>query len=251
MTRRIGDWGGNIAAFAVVIVFNILSSALPLNGQSMPEISAKYPSLFTPSGVTFSVWGIIYLGLFAFVIYQALPHHRDDEKIAAISPLFQLNCLANAAWIVAWHYDLLIVSMLIMLGILTSLVLIYRRLDQSSSAIVSVPFRIYTAWICVATIANLSVIQNAYGLDDAWLTAIDWTLLKIALAGSIAAVVVVRKNDIFFAAVVGWAAYGISTMQAETVAVAGAARGFAAAIMILIAITVVTKLRPPTQEKAA
>ncbi|MGB5257057.1 MAG: hypothetical protein WBN44_07355, partial [Woeseiaceae bacterium] len=78
MQRQFSDWGGNIVAFSIVIIVNYLSNALPINGQSMAEISAKYPSLFTPAGFTFSIWGIIYLALLAFVIYQALPSQRGN-----------------------------------------------------------------------------------------------------------------------------------------------------------------------------
>ena len=66
MQRTLSDWGGNLVAFAIVILFNALSSALPINDQTMPEISAKYPSLFTPAGFTFSIWGVIYLALLVF-----------------------------------------------------------------------------------------------------------------------------------------------------------------------------------------
>lgn len=94
MQRPLLDWGGNLAAFMLVVVLNVLSNALPINGQTMPEISAKYPSLFTPAGFTFSIWGVIYVALLLFVIYQALPSQRNNETIAGISRLFQINCVA-------------------------------------------------------------------------------------------------------------------------------------------------------------
>ena len=82
MRRPFSDWGGNLAAFVLVLAMNTLSNVLPLNSQTMPEISAKYPSLFTPAGFTFSIWGVIYLGLMIFVIYQALPSQRDLPSAA-------------------------------------------------------------------------------------------------------------------------------------------------------------------------
>lgn len=242
MQRTIQDWGGNIAAFVVVILANVLSNALPINNQTMPEISAKYPSLFTPSGFTFSIWGVIYLGLLIFVVYQALPSQRGNGRCADISKLFQFNCVANAAWIVVWHYDLLALSLLVMFAILASLILIYRQLGATDSPIVALPFRIYTAWICVATIANISVLQTAYGLDDIGISAVDWTLLKIALAGAIATVIVVRNRDIYFAGVVVWAAYGIATKQVATPAVAGAALAAMYLLAMLIIYSLVSRL---------
>lgn len=222
MRRDIKDWGGNIVAFLLVIVMNVLSNALPINNQTMSAISAKYPSLFTPAGFTFSIWGVIYLLLLVFVIYQSLPSQRNNQAIAGISRLFQINCIANALWIVVWHYDFLALSVVVMLGILVSMILIYKRL-LDESVILRLPFSLYTAWICVATIANISALQNANGWDDIGLSAVQWTLVKLALTGAIGATVIVKLRDIGFILVIAWATYGISVMQADTPAVAGSA----------------------------
>lgn len=222
MTRDFKDWGGNIVAFLIVIVANVLSNTLPINNQTMAAISAKYPSLFTPAGFTFSIWGIIYLALLVFIIYQSLPAQRQNQSIARISLLFQINCAANATWIVVWHYDLLAISVLVMLVILASLILIYRKLI-SDGLILRIPFSLYTAWICLATIANISALQISSGWDNIGMSAMHWTLVKLALVGTIGASVILKLRDIPFILVVAWAAYGISVMQIDTPAVAGAA----------------------------
>ena len=250
MQRQLSDWGGNLAAFVLVVVLNVMSNALPINGQTMPEISAKYPSLFTPAGFTFSIWGVIYLALLLFVIYQALPSQRSNEKIAGISRLFQVNCVANASWIVAWHYDLLTISLLIMLVMLVTLILIYRALlgavEQASITqhlLLHFPFSLYTGWITLATIANISTVQTGNGWDNIGLTAISWTLLKLALAGAIGAAVVLRYGDVVFVLVVAWAAYGISVMQSATPAVSGGALTLSLLALLLAMNEAVARLR--------
>lgn len=242
MPRTIADWGGNIVAFAVTILLNVLSNALPINGQSMPEISAKYPSLFTPAGFTFSIWGIIYAALLAFVLWQALPAQRNNRKLAGISVLFKVNCIANAAWIVVWHYDLLVLSLLVMLVILATLVLIYRALiadiDKApfkEHLVLYLPFSVYTGWITLATIANASVVQTANDWDNIAITAVQWALLKLSLAGAVAATMIVRFRDVPFALAVAWGAYGISVMQSATPAVSGAAMTLSLLALILVA----------------
>jgi hypothetical protein len=242
MPRPFADWGGNLAAFAVTIVFNVLSNALPINGQSMPEISAKYPSLFTPAGFTFSIWGVIYAALLAFVIWQALPAQRRSRKLGAISTLFKINCLANAAWIVVWHYNLLLLSLAVMLVILATLILIYRTLivdiesaPVSEHLLLYLPFSLYTGWITLATIANASVLQTANGWDSVAISAVQWTLLKLALAGAIAATLILRLRDVPFALAIAWGAYGISVMQSATPAVSGAAMTLSLLTLILVA----------------
>jgi hypothetical protein len=242
MQRTVADRGGNIAAFAVTILFNGLANGLPLNGQTTGEISDKYPSLFTPAGFTFGIWGVIYLTLLVFVIWQALPAQRDNQKVADISTLFKVNCLANALWIVVWHYDMLAVSLLVMLVILITLVQIYRRLIADidfapfvEHLVLYLPFSLYTGWITVAAIANTSALQIGNGWDDIAMSPVQWTLLKLAVAGAIGATMILRFRDIPFAFVVAWAAYGISVMQAATPAVSGAAITLSLLALLLVA----------------
>ncbi len=241
MDRTPLDRVGNILAFAVMILVNVLSNALPINGQSMADISARYPSLFTPAGFTFSIWGVIYLALLAFVTWQALPAQRDNRQIARISPWFKINCIANAAWLIAFHYDQLVLSMLLMLVVLATLIRIYRILIAEIDAapflqhlVLYLPFSIYIGWIVAATIANASILQTAFDLNAAGLDPVSWTLLKLALAGAIGATMLLRFRDVPFAVAVAWAAYGIAAMQSATPAVSGAAATLSLLLLFLV-----------------
>ena len=248
MPRSISDWGGSIVAFVVVVVVNGLANGLPLGGQTTGEISAKYPSLFTPAGFTFSIWGLIYLVLAIFVVYQALPAQRDNESITSISKLFAVNCTANAVWIFFWHYDLLWMSLLVMALILFTLVQIYSKLDVGRAASVSqrlfvqLPFSIYTAWITVATIANISAVQTSMGWDDLIMPATEWTLLKLAIAGVIGATVISRKGDIAYVLVIAWAAFGIMSKQTANPEVVGAAAVLTLLGVLLAVVETIRKL---------
>jgi benzodiazapine receptor len=250
MQRSAKDWGGNIVAFIVVIIVNGMANGIPLNGQNTGEISAKYPSLFTPAGFTFSIWGLIYLSLAAFVIYQALPAQRNSSLIAKISPLFMASCAANAAWIFVWHYDLLWLSLLLMAAMLVSLIQIYRTLAAAGPAgsksewlFLRLPFSLYTGWITVATIANISCVQFAMGWDDLGLSALDWTLLKLAIAGAIGATVILRTGDIAYVLVIAWAAFGIASRQVGTPEVVGAAATLSVLAVLLAVAEVVRRPR--------
>lgn len=251
MTRAKGAWLGNIAAFGLTIVVNAMATSIPLGGQTPPEISAKYPSLFTPAGFTFSIWGVIYLGLTLFIIYQSLPAQRDNTTLNSIDRLFLASCVANAAWIIVWHYNFLILSIVIMACLLFCLVRIYLCLQLyvkdasiTERLLLHLPFSLYTAWISVATIANVSAVQNGYGLDDFGLGAVTWTLLKLGLAGAIGASVIVRKADIAFVLVIAWAAYGIAVKQAASLDVAGAAITLSMLSLLLVLFELVRRLLP-------
>lgn len=242
MTRRIGDWGGNILSVVVVIVVNGLADAVPLGGQTTREISAKYPSLFTPESYVFLIWGLIYIGLLVFAVWQALPAQRTNRSLAEIRIPFQASCAFNAIWIFAWHYDLLILSLVFMVSILAALVQVYLSLDIGRSTpvlkervVVHMLFSVYAGWITVATIANLSALQIHYGWDDFWVDAQIWTILKIALAGAVATIVLFRRQDIAFALVPVWAAAGIAYKHGGAVpAVSGAATAVVALGLLLI-----------------
>ena len=223
MQRPTIDWAGNVAAFIAVIIVNSMANGVPIGGQTTGEISAKYPSLFTPAGFTFSIWGLIYLSLAVFVIWQALPAQRENTALANLSLPFKLNCLANSVWIFAWHYDQLLISLVLMLGILVTLIQIFRGLDAGTSMIVKFPFSLYTGWITVATIANISALQTGGDLNDVGLSAVQWTWLKLAVAGTIGAVVISNTKNIVYVLVIAWAALGIYSKQGATPEVAGAA----------------------------
>ncbi len=250
MNRSILDWGGNILAFVLVIAVNALANALPLGGQTTGQVSASYSSLFTPAGYVFSIWGLIYAGLTAFIIYQALPAQRSNPRLAGMQVAFVANCVANAVWLFLWHYDLIVASLAAMAVILATLVWIYRTLDigradvtLSERWLVHLPFSLYTAWITVATIANLSAVQVAQGWTAIGFDAMTWTVIKIALAGAIAATVLFRRRDIAFVLVVVWAGAGIAVKQAATPMVAGAATTVAVLGALLVAAEFVTRRR--------
>ena len=110
----------NILFFAVMIVMNYLANALPLNGKTTGALSDAFPNLFVPAGLTFSIWGVIYLLLLVFCVTQFTS--SNQAVISRIGWLFAVSCIFNALWIVAWHYDRLPLSVIIMLGMLVSLI---------------------------------------------------------------------------------------------------------------------------------
>lgn len=241
MLRNITDWGGSVLAFIIVITVNALANSIPLGGQNTGQVSANYPSLFTPAGFTFSIWGLIYTGLTAYVIFQALPSQRHNATLAVISRPFMLNCLLNAGWIFAWHYDWLWLSLLLMIGILLTLIIIYRSLTSArltlgwqQRCLVTVPFSVYCGWICVATLANISILQTAYGWNDVAISAVNWTLLKLTVAALVAGLVLWRQRDTAFVLVIAWAALGIAVKQQASPVVAGAATALALLVVGLV-----------------
>ncbi|WP_424963581.1 tryptophan-rich sensory protein [Ekhidna sp.] len=230
-----------ILSLVVVLIVNFLANFLPIGGRTTGEVSEAYPTLFTPAGFTFSIWGVIYVFLIAYVIYQYLPRNRDNKTFDRINRHFVVNCAANTLWIFAWHYELITLALILMGVILGSLIGIYRHVLPGKIAgfwdklFVRVPFSLYFGWITVATLANISVEQSVIGMDNWIMTKTVWVFVELALAGAIATVMVIRYRDPIFGGVVAWAAYGITERQTGTPEVAGAA----AAVMILVLVILI------------
>jgi len=214
----------------ITITVNGLANALPLNGQSTGEISDRFAIYFVPAGYVFSIWGLIYLGLIAFTIYQALPAQREDELLKKIAPAYWIGNLANAAWIFLWHYEYFPLTLIAMLALLGSLLYIYQQISQVGSGLdrnqkwfIKYPFSIYLGWISVATIANVS--QVLFFLDwGGWgIPATAWAVIMLAIATILGLLMLWRKNDSLYALVLLWAFIGIARSQAATALVANSA----------------------------
>ncbi|NPV08284.1 MAG: tryptophan-rich sensory protein [Anaerolineae bacterium] len=215
----------NVVTTLVVIVVNALANALPINNQTTGEISDRYPVLFTPAGYIFSIWGLIYLGLIAFSVYQAMPGRREaeDSLLDRIGWFYVVSGLANAIWIFLWHYEVLPLSLLVMLVLLGSLIAIYLRLNVGRRVVnrrefwaVHVPFSLYLGWITVATVANVAVVLYDLGWGGFGISQQAWTIIMLAVAAALAAANSVTRRDIAYNLVIVWAFSGIAVRQAAT-----------------------------------
>lgn len=199
----------NIIAFSGVLYVNYLANALPINGMTTGAISDLYPSLFTPAGITFSIWGIIYLLLLSFVIFAVFRNYTNHESI---NPLFLLSCICNMSWIFAWHYLQTGLSVLIMIVFLITLTSIYRQLPGREAKskefwLVRVPFSVYLGWICIATVANISAYLIDLGINPPQAPVI--TAIMIGVLMVVVYLVQQRERNWAYSLTVIWALGGI------------------------------------------
>lgn len=208
----------NSMTFIVMVVTNALANILPINGMTTGAVSDAYPNLFAPAALTFAIWGVIYTGLFMFIIYQSGIIKQSRQRLAhtleVIGPYFWISSLANTLWIFAWHYEWMGLSLILMIVILVSLILINVRLfDTKMNTLetwtVRVPFSIYFGWITVATIANVTVFLvsinwNGFGLSDEF-----WTIGAIIAGVVISMTTAWRLKNIVYSLVIIWAYFGI------------------------------------------
>lgn len=197
----------NLILFAGMIVMNYLANALPLNNKTTKELSDSFPNLFVPAGITFSIWGIIYLLLIVYCILQFTG--SDQTAISNISWLFAVSCVLNALWIVAWHYSKLPLSLLVILGMLVSLIYINILIRDLPLGFIKAAFGVYLGWICIATIANVTALLVNYNWKGFGFSEETWTIIMIAAGALIASLALYRFNNPFIGLSVIWAFTGI------------------------------------------
>jgi tryptophan-rich sensory protein len=218
-----------VAALVATIAVNAAANLLPLNGQTTGEISDRFPLLITPPGYVFSIWGLIYSGLIAYAIYQALPAQRDDEPLRRIAWPFVLSCAANIAWLLLWHYNQYGLTLGAMIGLLLALITIDLRLGHARGGplarwlLVRVPFSIYLGWISVATIVNATVALTNAGWDGAGIGAETWTAGLIGVGAALGLAKGLRHGDAAYPLVLAWAFSGVALKNAGVPVVAWAA----------------------------
>ena len=212
--------GSNFIAVILTIAVNSLANILPINGKYTGELSDKIPNLFVPSGITFAIWGVIYLLLILFAIYQSRDFIKKEKiempYLTKITPFFLLASTANIIWIFLWHYEQVGLSLLAMIVLLISLIAIYLKLNIGEEQVslkekmlIHVPFSVYLGWITVATIANITAWLVTIGWDGFGISEVTWTIIVLCVATLITLIILYKRKDISYSLVIIWALLGI------------------------------------------
>jgi hypothetical protein len=247
-----------VIAVLAVIGVNIAANALPINGLNTGDISDRFDILFVPAGYVFSIWGLIYLGLLGYAVYQVLPAQADNPRLQSIGGLFLLSSAANIVWIFLWHYLLFPWTLIAMITLLLSLIGIYVRLRRTKEAVgaaerwlVRVPFSIYLGWISVATIANISQVLYYIGWSGWGVSEVAWAIVMLVVGVVLAGVMAFNERDPAYVLVFVWAYAGIGIAQADEAYVAMTAWGGTAMLALLAMLAFAMSLRRSTGTPAA
>jgi len=216
-----------IVTILATLAVNVLANALPLNGLNTGQISDRFNVYFVPAGYVFSIWGLIYLGLMAFAVFQALPSQRENPRLRATGWWISLSGLANSVWIFFWHYEQFPLTLIVMLGLLGTLIVTYLRLGIGRTTVpaaetwfASLPFSIYLGWITVATVANVTSLLDYLNWNGFGIAPEIWMGIVLAAVLVIAALMNFTRRDIAYTAVILWALVGISVKHAAVPSVA-------------------------------
>lgn len=233
----------NIIAFVTTVFINYLSNTGAINNTTIGKISATSKNLFTPAGYAFSIWGLIYLMLLGFVIYQSrsmFTKVRDDDFIIKTGWWFVLSCVANIMWITFWLYGFMEYSILAIFVLLFALlkIVMNNRMelwDAPISVIVFLwwPFVIYSGWITVASIANISAYLTSINWNGWGISETIWAVILILVAGTINLIVTWKHNMREFALVGAWALVAIAVANSE-ISQTVASTSIAVAVVLIV-----------------
>lgn len=229
-------------AAVVAVVLNVAFSAF--NDRigthlDVAEMSRAYPTLFTPAGYAFAIWGVIY----AASLMYALASLRPSQLSALIHDrqarwLVLTNGLA-ALWVGLFTREQLALSVLVIVMMLGACIVMFLRAhDEQQQTILQgawrIPFGLWLGWISVATIANVSVLLVSLGWNGA-LSPAFWTVLMLLVAGVLAVLVSGRFRDATFPLVITWATLAIAVARAPSERVLAAIAGVVALVSFVAA----------------
>lgn len=232
------------------IAMNALANILPFFGRGTGEVSALYPTLVTPAGYVFAIWGVIYIGLLAYSIAQFTSHLAEDPLPDRLAWPLIVSGVANVIWLLLWHSLNIYLTVPFMVLLLVSLIFAYRiaRTNRPEKPpvlerwAVRAPLGVYLGWVSVATIANISGALYAaqwggFGVPAEW-----WGVIVLAVGAGLAFAALVREGDCVFAGVFVWAFAGIAAATPSAL-VRTAASALSAAVGIGILVSAIRRRR--------
>jgi hypothetical protein len=206
-----------VVVILATIVINILADALPINGLGTGTISDSFHVYFVPAGYVFAIWGLIYIGLIAYAVNQALPSQKDNPRLQATGWWVVLGGIANSAWIFLWHYLQFVGTLVAMLILLVTLIAVYLHLginrfkvSRGETWAVRVPFSIYLGWITVATIANITDVLDYLKWNRFGISEVTWMVIVLGAVVLISALMNFLRKDLAYTLVILWALAGIA-----------------------------------------
>lgn len=243
---------GVVVAVVATIAVNILANALPFNGVTTGELAARFDVLFTPAEYVFSIWGLIYVGLAAYAIYQAQPSLRHDRRLRSLDLPFLLSSVANMSWLLLWHYQYYMATFVVMLVLVGSLITIYRRIDierpdatPARRWAVHHVFSAYLGWITIAAMANFGTVLDYAGWTGWGLGETTWFTLGVLTVLGIAGMMSWLRSDVVYLLTLTWGMIGIGVERAAEPMVSTMAWTATAVLAVMVALSAIRRSDEP------
>lgn len=216
-------------------------------------------TLIAPGTGAFRIWSVIYTGMLAYAIWQALPAQRHDERQRRIGWWVAASLILNAVWIFVVQANLLFLSLPVIVALLAVLCGIFvtlRRTKPKNRVEVVVAdgaIGLYLGWVIIATAANATAILVATGFEGFGLAPEFWSSLVLAVAAVIGVSLALWGDGRIAPTLslcwgICWVAIARVTDEPESTTTAVAA---IAAAVVIIAATVYARVKAIREDAAA
>ncbi|KOS53679.1 tryptophan-rich sensory protein [Rhodococcus rhodochrous] len=246
--RVAGVAGSAIAAVALSFLGSGAVVGTPISEVADGALSADATAV-APGGPAFAIWSVIYAGLLALAVWQALPAHHADPRQRALGWWIAASMLLNAAWILVVQLELLALSVAVIVALLTVLVRIFLGLTRTApssrveAVVVDGTMFLYLGWVAVATVANTAAVLRAADVDPFSLGADAWAVIVLVAVAAVSVLLAVAGHGrLAVAAAMAWGLVWIAVARSGdtglTSVPAAVAAGGAAAVAVLSAVIV-------------
>ncbi|WZU32158.1 hypothetical protein Rruber_01628 [Rhodococcus ruber] len=237
-----------IAAVALSFLGSGAVVGTPISEVADGALSADATAV-APGGPAFAIWSVIYAGLLALAVWQALPAHHADPRQRALGWWIAASMLLNAAWILVVQLELLALSVAVIVALLAVLVRIFLGLTRTApssrveAVVVDGTIFLYLGWVAVATVANTAAVLRAADVDPFSLGADAWAVIVLVAVAAVSVLLAVAGHGrLAVAAAMAWGLVWIAVARSGdtgfTSVPAAVAAGGAAAVAVLSAVIV-------------
>lgn len=211
-----------------------------------------------PAGPAFSIWSVIYLGLFAYAVWQLLPRQAAAPRQRLVGYWVAASLVLNAAWILSVQFDQLALSCVVIVVLLAVLARMFLLLVDGRPAgvveaiVLDATMGLYLGWVSIATAANLTAGLTTAGFDGFGWGQDVWAVIVLAVAALVGVLLAIRgRGRLAPAASLTWglAWVAVSRTTGELVSQPAMIAAIVAAAVVVIA-TVAIRIAARTSRPA-
>lgn len=206
-----------LIGLAITLVVNYLLMFGLFGNLTQAEVSNRYVNLFAPAGITFSIWGIIYI-MMGLVVYSEFKYEKNPNYLLPfrkkIKPLMLIWMILNILWNIFWVAENILFSLIIIVAYLVVLSLICHfivtdNMLYKEALFLRWPSGFHLGWLVVAFFANVMTFIAKLGLDLTEIFGVALAIIFIILVLVLAAMLAVQYSNAFVMLPPLWAIFGI------------------------------------------
>ncbi|TFB69166.1 TspO/MBR family protein [Cryobacterium sp. Hz9] len=222
----------------------------PIQNASGGALAADATPI-APDGPAFGIWTPIYLGLIAYAIWQFLPAQTTDARQRTLGYPVAASLVLNAAWILSIQFDLLALSVPVIVLLLAVLIrafqltLASRPKNLVETIVADGTIGLYLGWVSIATAANVTAVLVAAGFGGFGVSPDVWAVAVIAVAGLVGVLIALSgRGRLAPSASLCWGLAWIAVPRLTgTLLSTPAAIAALVAVVVILTVTVTIRIR--------